>query len=250
MNPNQRDNYLKALQIETWVPRVNLPNAAESKIITTTKNNVTPSIIENSSQKEIITNLADNLNKPAIEEKKKIASAHLNQKIENKIEQNITTDDAPSFSLQLMKAGSCLLLIELSQGEALQINDKSYQLLRNILRAAQLSDSPEWLGDIIHWPLFKQTSIPQGKHEANEFLQSFIKTHQEQLNDINWLWLIGDAAINYTIPLQHINYYQIVTDQTLGKSLLIPALDILLNTPDNKAKLWQSIRLMIPSWKK
>lgn len=244
MNPSQRDKYLKAMQIDTWVPRVALPYAALSEIMISEEtlpiNPIAEVVVEETPLKEI-TLLEKNLSETIVEKKEQSTSAP----IQREVEQNPTTDEIPNFSLQLMKAGNTLLLIDLPQGKALHIDDKNYQLLRNILRAAQLPDSPEWLSDIIHWPLFKQASIPQGRHEAKEFLQSFIKTYQEQLTDAHCLWLIGDSAIRYTAQLDESNYYQIVSDQSLGKLLIVPALATLLNNPDKKAKLWQSIKSLL-----
>lgn len=244
MNANQRNDYLEAMQIDTWIPRVNLPYAAQSNLIATQEVATIPSIADSPPPTHPEENLSERITPE--ETPKIIATNH--SLIEEKAEPSIIGASPPKFSLQLMKAGSCLLLIELTQGEALQIHDKRYQLLRNILKAAHLPNSPEWLGDIIHWPLFKQTSIAQGKQEANEFLQSFIKTYQEQLTDTQYLWLIGNNAIEYAAQLDESHYYQALSHQSLGQVLIIPSLDSLLSNPNQKAKLWQCIAPLISTW--
>ena len=48
----------------------------------------------------------------------------------------------PRFALQLLRAGRCLLLVELPTGERFQTRDPAYLLLKDMLRAAGLPDSP------------------------------------------------------------------------------------------------------------
>lgn len=239
MNNFQRNNYLNAIGIDSWIPRVTLPYAAPSPL--TEEDHVVTKEINQS----IPTNKDTTVN---ITTSSKILEP-------SKQEQSVTSETAPlpiieipHFSLQLMQAGSCLLLIELPTREAFQIDDPVYQLLRNILRAAKLPDSPQWLGDVIHWPLFKQASIPQSAKEAQEFLQSFINTYQEQIPDTHCLWLIGLASIHYTLGLDDKNYYQAPITESLGQTLLSPSLEQMIDNPQYKASLWHSIRQLIPLW--
>lgn len=245
MNETQRNNYLAAMQIDTWLPRVILPNAASSIAHTDTTvisepvsqpvlENITTEIIVDVTIEEKVTNI-----EPAV-----IQQPYTPEIIPS----TDSADEPPHFSLQLMQAGRCLLLVELPTGVAFQIRDPAYQLLRNILRAAKLPDSPQLLGDIIHWPLFKQISIPQGTKEAQEFLQSFISTYQEQATDSCCLWLIGLSTIRYTIGLNEQDYYQTPIVNLLGQTLLSPSLELLIDNPQYKASLWQSIRQLIPLW--
>ncbi|MFD1259396.1 energy transducer TonB [Entomomonas asaccharolytica] len=246
MNETLRNNYLAAMQIDTWLPRVVLPYAAPS--VTATDNNVisdssvSQPILETVT-KEIIVDIT-------VEEKVTIIEPiTVEQSYTPEITSATTTsDETPHFSLQLMQAGRCLLLVELPTGSAFQIRDPAYQLLRNILRAAKLPDSPQLLGDIVHWPLFKQIVIPQGRKEAQEFLQSFISTYQEQATDSCCLWLIGLSTIRYTIGLDEQDYYQTPIVDLLGQTLLSPSLELLIDNPQYKANLWQSIRQLIPLW--
>lgn len=250
MNNLQRNEYLTAMQIDTWLPRVDLPYAAPSSSLidslaeTETEAVAYPPVSTTNTielVKEIIIDHAiiEGTDLPPVAEPPHIASSN---------EINSEADSTASFSLQLMQAGGCLLLVELPTGEAFQIRDPAYQLLRNILRAVQLPDSPLWLGDIIHWPLFKQASIPQGAKEAQEFLHSFINTYQEQETDNCCLWLIGLSAIRYTTGLTEQAYFQTPSIDKLGQTILSPSLELLIDNPSYKAQLWQSIRKLIPLW--
>lgn len=246
MNETERNNYLAAMQIDTWLPRVILPNAAPS-IINTDSAVISESFISQSVLKKVTEEIIVDV---TIEEKVTTIEPII---VEQPYTPEITplatsSDETPHFSLQLMQAGRCLLLVELPTGTAFQIRDPAYQLLRNILRAAKLPDSPQLLGDIVHWPLFKQISIPQGTKEAQEFLQSFISTYQEQATDSCCLWLIGLSTIRYTIGLDEQDYYQTPIVDLLGQTLLSPSLELLIDNPQYKANLWQSIRQLIPLW--
>lgn len=239
MKQSLRNDYLSAMQITRWVPRVTLPYAAQSPV-----NEALATIVE---PRSAIASTP--LNAPAsqpplatITNKDTISAAQVTN---NVVE---TSTEIPHFSLQLMQAGNCLLLIELTQHKALQIDDATYQLLRNILKAAKLPDSPKLLGEVIHWPLFKQVNIPQGIKQAQEFMQSYITTFQEQLVDTKCLWLIGLTAIQVVTGLTAQHLYQAPILQSLGQTLLAPSLNSLLEQPQQKAALWQSIKQLIPLW--
>ena len=65
----------------------------------------------------------------------------------------------PRFALQLLRAGRCLLLVELPTGEAFQSRDPAYLLLKDMLRAAGLPDSPQILAEPVRWPMLTLSLI-------------------------------------------------------------------------------------------
>lgn len=71
----------------------------------------------------------------------------------------------PRFSLQLYRAGACLLLVELPTGEALQSRDPAYLLLKDLLRAAGLPDSPQLLGEPVRWPLLAGGNLIRARRQ-------------------------------------------------------------------------------------
>lgn len=234
LNENQQHHYLKAMQIDCWLPRTPLPYAKQYKESTLAYiNSPTERSVSDSIENQTIL-------PPTILEK--------NDLEEDVLLANNTQDNTPSFSLQLMHVGNCLLLIELPTTNAFQAKDPVYQLLRNILFAAKLPVSPQPLGEPIQWPLFKQSSIAQGKKEAQEFLQSFIITYKEQFIDTRCLWLIGLSSIRYAIDFNETNYFESPIIEPYGQTLLSPSLDTLIKSPSSKASLWQSLRKLIPLW--
>lgn len=243
MLDSERNAYLEAMQITPWLPRTQLPFAPqmdpcllESAITSEPTHTI---ILSPEPQTETIA-LTSNISpqekdtpQPTIQETPSVPN---------------TTESTPHFSLQLMQAGKCLLLVELTAARPLQMNDPSYQLLRNILKACQLPDSPHWLGDVIHWPLFKNSTIVQGRQQAQEFLQSFINTHQQQHPECNFLWLIGSSSIRFTTGIMEPKYNQHLSLPELGSVLFVPNLETLVETPQYKAELWHSLQKLIPLW--
>ena len=72
----------------------------------------------------------------------------------------------PRFALQLLQAGSCTLLVELPTGEPFASRDPGYLLLRDLLRAAGLPDSPRLIGEPVRWPLLARGNLDQGPQAA------------------------------------------------------------------------------------
>src|SRR5690554_1972957 len=106
----------------------------------------------------------------------------------------------PHFSLQLLRSGSCLLLADLSMGEPFQARDPEYMLLKDILRAARLSDTPSMLrnAEPIGWPLLKSDSLPmaQDESQARTYVRELL-LHELDLQPASLIWLMGEQACKY-----------------------------------------------------
>ena len=83
----------------------------------------------------------------------------------------------PRFALQLLRAGRCLLLVELPTGEPFQTRDPAYLLLKDMLRAAGLPDSPQIVGEPVRWPLLVRGTMDQGPEAARDFVQGLSLIH-------------------------------------------------------------------------
>jgi hypothetical protein len=103
---------------------------------------------------------------------------------------------ATRFALQLLRAGRCLLLVELPTGEAFQARDPAYLLLKDMLRAAGLPDSPQIIGEPVRWPLLARGTMDQGPEAARDFVQGFISARLEDAPCV-CLWLIGLPAVRF-----------------------------------------------------
>lgn len=154
----------------------------------------------------------------------------------------------PRFSLQLYRAGACLLLVELPTGEAFQSRDPAYLLLKDLLRAAGLPDSPQLLGEPVRWPLLASGSLDQGVEAARDFLRSFLAARVEE-EPCTCLWLLGQAALRHAGEVDEAMYNRELQIDGIGPAWALPGLELLMDEPQRKAPLWQAMRRVMQCWK-
>jgi hypothetical protein len=155
---------------------------------------------------------------------------------------------APRFALQLLRAGNCLVLVELPTGEPFQSRDPGYLLLKDMLRAAGLPDAPQLLGEPVRWPLLARGSLDQGPEAARDFVQGFVAAQLEQAPCV-CLWLIGLPALRYAGEVDAAAYYQAVSIDTLCEGWALPGLETLMDEPARKADVWHAMRQLMARWK-
>jgi hypothetical protein len=154
----------------------------------------------------------------------------------------------PRFALQLLRAGACAVLVELPTGEPLQGRDPAYLLLRDLLRAAGLPDSPQLIGEPVRWPLLARGQIDQGPDAALEFVQSFVGARLEEQEPCNCLWLIGLPAIRFAGEADAEAYNRELQIDGLGAAWALPGLELLMDEPERKRELWQAMRRVRQRW--
>jgi len=155
---------------------------------------------------------------------------------------------APRFSLQLLRAGSCALLVELPTGEAFTRRDPAYLLLQDLLRAAGLPTAPQVIGEPVRWPLLARGSMDQGPQVALEYVQSYVAAQLEQQEHCVCLWLLGLPAVRYAGEADEAAYNRELQVDGLGSAWALPGLELLMDEPQRKAELWQSMRRLMPRW--
>lgn len=160
----------------------------------------------------------------------------------------VRSTERPRFSQQLLRAGACLLLVELPTGETFQGRDPAYLLLRDLLRAAGLPDSPQLIGEPVRWPLLQNPSLDQGPEMAREFVQSFVAARREEQEGSACLWLIGASALRFAGDLEPTDHARELHHELLGPVWTLPGLDRLLEEPALKAELWRSMRRVMRRW--
>jgi len=154
---------------------------------------------------------------------------------------------APRFSLQLLRAGDCLLLMDCPYGEFLQSREPAYILLLDIMRAAQLPITIKPLGEPVNWPLLANNTVAQDSEAARDYVQSFIRTQQER-QPCACLWLLGADALRFTADSETAVFHELYIEG-LCNAWVLPALDELLIKPELKRELWQSMQRLITRWK-
>ncbi|AVJ20841.1 MULTISPECIES: energy transducer TonB [Pseudomonas] len=154
----------------------------------------------------------------------------------------------PRFALQLLRAGRCLLLVELPTGERFQSRDPAYLLLKDMLRAAGLPDSPQIVGEPVRWPLLVRGTMDQGPEAARDFVQGFVSARLEDEPCV-CLWLIGLPAVRFAGEANAEAWYRELQVEGLGSVWALPGLELLMEEPQRKADVWQAMRRLMARWK-
>lgn len=154
----------------------------------------------------------------------------------------------PRFALQLLRAGRCLLLVELPTGERFQTRDPAYLLLKDMLRAAGLPDSPQIVGEPVRWPLLVRGNMDQGPDAARDFVQGFVSARLEDEPCV-CLWLIGLPAVRFAGEADAEAWYRELQVEGLGSVWALPGLELLMEEPQRKADVWQAMRRLMARWK-
>ena len=154
----------------------------------------------------------------------------------------------PRFALQLLRAGRCLVLVELPTGGAFQSRDPAYLLLKDMLRAAGLPDSPQIIGEPVRWPLLRRGTVDQGPQAAREFVQGFVMARLEEA-ECACLWLIGLPAVRFAADVDAEAFNTELEIEGLGCAWALPGLELLMDEPHRKADVWQAMRKLLARWK-
>jgi len=253
---SRRRAYLTAMQVVNWLPRTELPFAAPSR----------PELLEMPEPAEIApvvaAPVARTVAEPAapVAERPKIevprpslASTRNGAKpVEDAPEvpapARVAPVPPPRFALQLLRAGRCLLLVELPTGEPFQSRDPAYLLLKDMLRAAGLPDSPQIVGEPVRWPLLSRGTMDQGPEAAREFVQGFVAARLEEA-PCACLWLIGLPAVKFAGEADAQAFNRELQIEGLGSAWALPGLELLMETPQHKAEVWQAMRRLMARWK-
>lgn len=155
----------------------------------------------------------------------------------------------PRFALQLYRAGNCLLLVELPTGEPFQSRDPAYLLLKDLLRAAGLPDSPQLLGEPLRWPLLNSRDFDQGPQAARAVIEDLLYAQRERGEQWACLWLLGLPALRYAAGADSQDYLRELDLAQLGRAWALPGLELLIDEPQRKAALWQAMQGVQARWR-
>ena len=257
----RRRAYLTAMQVASWLPRVELPFAAPSRpellvqaepVIEAPVAPVAQVAVA-APRVEVPASVAEPLReRPRIEMPKPGSSAAAREAQAStpasESPPRERAQPAPRFSLQLLRAGACAVLVELPTGEPFQSRDPAYLLLKDLLRAAGLPDSPQLIGEPVRWPLLVRGNLDQGPDAALEFVQSFVAARLEEQAPCSCLWLVGLPAIRFAGEADAHSYNSELQIDGLGAAWAVPGLELLMDEPARKAELWQAMRRVRQRW--
>lgn len=258
---SRRRAYLSAMQVVNWLPRTELPFAAPSR--PELLEPLEPLVVESAAPAPVAEAAVAREAMPAAvkpAERVKIevprpsptnprAVAKPTEEAEEApVVVKAPVVPPPRFALQLLRAGRCLLLVELPTGEAFQSRDPAYLLLKDMLRAAGLPDSPQIIGEPVRWPLLVRGSMDQGPEAARDFVQGFLGARLEEA-PCACLWLIGLPAVRFAGEADAESYNRELQVEGLGSVWALPGLELLMEEPQRKAEVWQAMRRLMARWK-
>lgn len=263
----RRRAYLGAMQVASWLPRVALPFAAPSRpelletpapVVAETaplvpaaevaRETVAPAAVP-APKAEPGSIAARLLPKAAAPAKPMVTPTSENvADAEAEPVARAPVAPPPRFALQLLRAGECTLLVELPTGEPLASRDPAYLLLKDLLRAAGLPDSPQILGEPVRWPLLARGNMDQGPQAALEFVQGFIAARLEEGAPSACLWLVGMPAVRFAGEGDEESLLREWQIEGLGAAWALPGLERLAEEPSLKADLWRAMRQVRPRW--
>ena len=242
------------MQVVNWLPRTELPFAAPSR----------PELLEMPEPLVVApvapVPVADAPVEPVVKPAERVkievprpslASTRTSAKVEEEatpVAVKAAQAPPPRFALQLLRAGACLLLVELPTGEAFQTRDPAYLLLKDMLRAAGLPDSPQIVGEPVRWPLLARGTMDQGPEAARDFVQGFVSARLEDAPCV-CLWLIGLPAVRFAGEADAQSYNRELQVEGLGSVWALPGLELLMEEPQCKAEVWQAMRRLMARWK-
>ncbi|MDP2243215.1 energy transducer TonB [Pseudomonas sp.] len=252
----RRRAYLSAMQVASWLPRVELPFAAPSRpqVLQPAEPEVPVAAQPPAALPTATSSRPEpHLERPKIEVPRPVVTARsakvdINAEAETPGVAKPVAAPTPRFALQLLRAGDCALLVELPTGEPLQGRDPAYLLLKDLLRAAGLPDSPQLVGEPVRWPLLARGSMDQGPQAALDYVQSFISARLEQQPPCRCLWLVGLPAIRFAGDANAEAYTRELQVEGLGAAWALPGLELLMDEPARKAELWHAMRRVRQRW--
>ena len=260
MNELQRQYYLSALGVDTYMPRWHLPFAPISVLCELPVGEVEAPRLERLEVKiEALT--APTYSQPVskaissdtspvnnligdILETKKITKAISQPTSAADILAQLDTKPltVEPFSLSIWRPLDGVMIID-SRNTKLALPTEL--LLNNVLRSVFSNQALKSQEEVLRWPMIENSFAKRSKSDACTELQTWLSV-QHEIRPICYLWLMGSNAATYLLP-EPVEYSASVfnkialLDSTLG-ALVLPSLNELLQKPTSKKQLLSALR--------
>lgn len=253
MDEARRRAYLGAMQVDSWLPRAALPFAAPSRQYRVAEAVTVPDVappVRAGAPAEAAPPGRPAVARPRLSVVAPRPAEAPEVPAPAPVEAPPRRSPVPRFALQLLRAGSCLLLVELPTGEPFQTRDPGYLLLKDILRAARLPDSPRQVGngEPVRWPLLDPGALDQGEEAARDYVQGVLAAARDE-EGYACLWLVGAPARRFASgePEDGDAGGEIHIDG-VGVALALPGLEAMMEDPGLKPAAWRTLRRSMPRW--
>ncbi|RYY75150.1 MAG: hypothetical protein EOO52_12680 [Gammaproteobacteria bacterium] len=261
MNELQRQHYLSALGVDTYMPRWQLPFAPASTICETATLMEAPvlesSILKSDDSKlfqqdisrpepkveistsaqssNVLNDILESKNLPA-SKPQRISAADILAQLDTK------PANIDAFSLSIWRPLDGVMIID-SRNAKLALPTEL--LLNNILRSIFSDDSLKPKEEILRWPMIENSFTKRTASDARVELQTWLSV-QHEIQPIKYLWLMGSNAATYFLIDQKNFTDSIFQSADLVdsevKALVLPSLIEILQNPALKKKIFAVVQ--------
>ena len=263
----RRQAMLQAMRIDVWLPRQTLVNAAPSREMLLDWETIDQVAIQPAVQtmpRPQAAAASSAISAPAVRSGERVSvrdklalaaikpkakpnvSAPVTAPVEQPATQpaSIAAEPIPRFALQMLRADNCVLLVDLPTGEAFQSRDPDYQLLKDMLRAAGLTDQPRFLrqGTPLVWPILRTGNLmhSQNAAAARACVRDLLSVEQ-QAELTGCIWLLGEQAVRFGSAADDVALYQLQPFTEDVQAWSLPSLESVLEQPLLKRDIWRSM---------
>lgn len=262
MNELQRQQYLSALGVDSYMPRLHLPFApasiacelpsvdvlenefasaghSDSFVATQAPILSGPTAEPGSSPVNLIGELLDpkrqTKSSPAI-----TGAADILASLETKV--RAAPIAIEPFSLSIWRPSDGLLVVD-SRNSKLALPTE--QFLKNIVRTIYGNRPLQMQEEVLRWPMIENSFAKRTLADARNELQTWLAV-QCEIRPITHIWLMGQNAATYFLDEQDVFADCIFERRPLAEvkldGLLLPSLNELLQQQRNKPKLFNALR--------
>ena len=263
----RRQAMLQVMHIDVWLPRQTLVNAAPSREMLLDWETIDQVAIQPAVQtmpRPQAAAASSAISAPAVRSGERVsvrdklalaaikpkAKPNVSAPVTGSVEQpatqpaSIAAEPIPRFALQMLRADNCLLLVDLPTGEAFQSRDPDYQLLKDMLRAAGLTDQPRFLrqGTPLVWPILRTGNLmhSQNAAAARACVRDLLSVEQ-QAELTGCIWLVGEQAVRFGSAADDVALYQLQPFTEDVQAWSLPSLESVLEQPLLKRDIWRSM---------
>ncbi len=268
MNELQRQQYLDALGIDTYMPRVILPYspipiACDISFLPETfgvdASSVMPSAIQ-SMPTPVTVALSQLTNKSAggfsgdvlsvLADKPQssvVASESVAALVDKLAEKVKIPSAAPAFALSIWRVSDSLLVVDSRQA---QLALPTEPLLINILVALGYPRQPLPKADVVRWPMLSGPGVDQSEASAREMLEAYLDSRLMPQPGTRLLLMGADAA-RYVLPVAQMVENTVPFGQSFmlealqANAIVVPSLADMLLAPASKRLTWQAIQPLV-----
>jgi len=259
MNELQRQHYLSALGVDTYMPRWHLPfapmsvgcelpalvqeQASEVSEVKYDLLNVSSKLsapktkesVESPVQANNVLNDIFELKKAATPKSQPVSAADILAQLNSK------PANIDAFSLSIWRPVDGLMIVD-ARNSKLALPTEL--LLNNILNSFFLGQLLQVQEEVLRWPMIENSFTKRTENDARVELQTWLSVQQE-IRPIKYLWLMGSNAATYFLPEQTSFNSSVFQSISLANSpinaLILPSLNEILQNPILKQKLFAAL---------